>query len=247
MSPTARCPSQLGVRQSPVPPVPFAVALSASPILCGAPSLGPWSPELPWKVPEEIHCSPGETGSQQWHQTHLEARGTSPVALPVSGADQLVGGSLRECFGVCGLMAGRREIKLTLENSGTVALEGTERPRKTVPRPEQAGRHCCGLQGRLGATAQGTRPLGCTFLPCEPRARGGAGARQPGDRHGGRPALATCTSGHCRLSCWCTRAWRCVVAPGLRASGLFLRLSDLGGLPRPLSPGGLWLDGSAPS
>lgn len=100
---SAWCPAK------PSPTLPFAVGLNALLILCGAPSLGAWSIELPWKVLEETRRSPGEAWSQRWHQTPLEARGTSPAALPVSGTSRLAGGRLREGLGVCGLLAGAPE------------------------------------------------------------------------------------------------------------------------------------------
>lgn len=104
-APTARCRPLLGVQQSPVPPIPFVVGLTASPILCGVPSPGAWSPELPWKVPEIRRSSRGTWG-QRCHQTPLGARGTCPV---VSGVSQLVGGRWHECLGACGATAGAPE------------------------------------------------------------------------------------------------------------------------------------------
>lgn len=106
-----RCPPQpgvptlqLGIHQSTVPPIPFVVGLSALPILCGVPSLGAWSPELPWKVPETC-CPPRESWSQRWHQIPFVARGTSPVASLVSRVNQLIGEGWHECLEACGVTA----------------------------------------------------------------------------------------------------------------------------------------------
>lgn len=109
---------------------------------------------------------------------------------------------------------GRRKIKLALENPGVVAPEGTERPRKTVPGPRQAGHIGCGLQGRLGATRPG----------------------RPGPS-GGCPYCADpvpTVGPSCPPRAWLVTAGGLVRAqePGMRcgpwASGLFLHPSDRG-------------------
>lgn len=208
------------------------------PILCGAPSLGAWSPERPWKVPEEIGCSPGGTWSQCWRRTHLEARGTSPVALPVSGAAQLVGGGLHECLGCPRTWAGPSRTQAQWP------WRGQNVPGRRCPDPSRPVTMAVGYKAGRELPALGTQAPRVHVLTVRAQcSRWSWGT--------GSPGAPRWLSGPLHMHAWpllqpcsCTRARQGGVAPGLMGSGFFLHLSDsrLGpeaNPPRPLSPGGL--------
>ncbi|XP_041626538.1 MORN repeat-containing protein 1 isoform X3 [Vulpes lagopus] len=154
------------------------VGLSALPILCGVPSLGAWSPELPWKVPETC-CPPRESWSQRWHQIPFVARGTSPVAslekilLPLPGDSSP--SVLRTASEWNKAAPNSRTSAWGPHHQGTALSSSSTTPvRKQTAGPEVAWapggrrppcRTCQEVAGRRGSPTQGVCGFGITLPP----------------------------------------------------------------------------------